>query len=175
MQTLIQQWLYCLRHFVLMCLFRSSPSNLPYNFGCIVPTLLAYVVVAELLLGDQRNLFSIMIQVLIEVLILVAISFIILKFVNRSERLLQTLSALIGVNLIISLVSLPIMQLLPETGQGEQIDPLVLQINLMLLIWNLAVISLIFKRAFEIRTIVAGFIAFNYFLFYQLLLINFFQ
>jgi hypothetical protein len=64
--------------------------------------------------------------------------------------------------------------LLPDAPTAEQPGTLTLQLNLLLLFWNLAVISLIFKRAFEIRTIVAGIIAFNYFLLYELLLMNFF-
>lgn len=175
MQTFVASWLHCLKHYVQMSGFRSSPSNLPYNHACIVLTLLAYFFVGVLLLSDQRSLISIIVQIIIEILILSAISFIILKFIKKPERLSQTLSALIGVNLIISIVSLAVMSVLPEIKQGEPIDPLVLQVNLVILIWNLAVISLIFKRAFDIRTIVAGFIAFNYFLLYELILFNVFQ
>ena len=49
-------------------------------------------------------------------------------------------------------------------------DPLVFYFNLLLLFWYLAIISLIFKRSFEIRTMTAGFLSFNYFLFNLFLL-----
>lgn len=157
-----------------MSLFLSSPAKLPHSPAPVLITVLAYIAVGELLLGDQRNLLSITIQIGIEVLILFCISFIALKFTQKPQRLVQTVSALIGVSLIVSVVSLVIMSVLPDSGDAEQLNPLVVNINLLLLFWNLAVISLIFKRAFGVRTIVAGFIALNYFVFYEFLLLNFF-
>lgn len=174
MNRLILQWLECLKHYVRMCLFLSSPSNLPYSQGCILLTLLAYIGVGNLLLGDDRNLLSIALQIGIEVLLLFAISYTVLRLTHKLGRLIQTLSALIGINLIVSIVSLPLLLMLPATGDDTTIDPLFLQLNLALLLWNLAIISLIFKRAFEIRTLLAGFIAFNYFLLYEYLLISIF-
>lgn len=157
-----------------MCLFKSSPSNLPYSLNCVYLTLLAYIGVGELLLGDERSLLSILAQIAIEVFLLFSISFIVLKFINKPQRLLQTMSALIGVGLMVSIVGIPIIYLLPDVSAGDQVNPIVLQVNLLLLLWNLAIISLIFKRVFELRTIIAGFIAFNYFLLYELVLINLF-
>ncbi len=174
MQPSLTQWLYCLQLYVRMSLFRSSPANLPYSPSCILLSAIAYSLVGILLLHDHRSLPSIVGQVVVEILILSAISYTILRFSKKTERLLQTLSALIGVNLVISMVGLPIMYLLPEVTPGEPIDPLVLQLNLLLLLWNLAVISLIFKRSFEIRTMTAGFISFNYFLLYELILLGVF-
>ena len=158
-----------------MALFMSSPAKLPQGSAPVFLTLLAYITVGELLLGEQRSLISIIIQIGIEVMILACISFIALKLTQKPQRLLQTVSALIGVSLVVSVVSLLIMSALPDSGDAEQLNPIVVQVNLILLFWNLAVISLIFKRAFEVRTIVAGFIAFNYFVFYEFLLLNFFH
>lgn len=162
--------LICLKHYIQMSLFFSSPSNLPYNQNCIIYTLVAYVGVGILVLGDQYNLPTIVAIIFIETAIFAAISFIMLKFVKKPERLLQTISALIGVSLIISLISFFFISLLPTPTDEQQVSPLAL----IVLFWNLAVVSLIFKRSFEIRTIVAGFIAFNYFLLYELILINLF-
>jgi len=175
MQYTMKLWLFSLRHYVWMCLFQSSPSNLPYHRASIVLTLLAYVAVGFYLLGDQRDLISIVVQIGIEAAILYAISLITLKKIKKPERLLQTLSALIGVNLVISLASIPVFELLPPIVEEQQLDPLSLQVNLALLIWNLSVISLVFKRAFNIHTILAGFLAFNYFLLYRFILLSLFQ
>lgn len=174
MARLILQWLHCLKLFVQLSLFLASPASLPYSPSCLILTLLAYLASGVFLLGDQYSLPVILAMTIIETLLLLAISFIMLKFSRRSERLLQTITALVGANLIMSLVSVPLLMLLPDAPTAEQPGTLTLQLNLLLLFWNLAVISLIFKRAFEIRTIVAGIIAFNYFLLYELLLMNFF-
>jgi len=174
MSALLQQWLHCLKLYVQISLFVASPSQLPYSLACLVITLLAYVITGGILLREQRSLISIIVQITLEILILTAVSFIVLKFINKTGRLLQTLTALTGVNLVVSLVSIPIQLMLPEAQAEDQVNPVTLQLNLILLLWNLAVISLIFKRSFEINTVAAGFIAFNYFLLYELLFLNFF-
>ena len=174
MPYLVRQWLNCLAQYAQMSLFRSSPANLPYSLPCLLLTLLAYSLVGLILLSELRSVFSIIAQIGLEVLLLSAFSLIGLRLTKKNERLLQTVSALIGVNLVISIVSLPIMYLLPEVEPEQPIDPLVLQLNLMLLLWNLAALSLIFKRSLEIRTLAAGFMSFNYFLLYELILLNLF-
>jgi hypothetical protein len=175
MTRLLHQWLHCLKLFAQLSVFVSSPANLPYSPACLLLTLLAYLATGFFLLGDQFSLPIIAAMVVIEILLLLAISFIMLKFSKHSERLLQTITALVGVNLFMGLVSIPVFALLPVSPAAEQPGSLTLQINLLLLFWNLAVISLIFKRAFEIRTLFAVIIAFNYFLLYELLLTNLFQ
>ena len=126
------------------------------------------------LLGNDRSLLSITAQIIVEVGILFAISSVVLKLVKKPERLIQTMSALIGVNLIVSLVSIPLFYLLPAPAP-DQLDSTSLQLNVILLVWNLAIISLIFRRSFHINTLLAGFIAFNYFLLYEYILMKLFQ
>ena len=174
MSLTLQQWILSMRHYMRMSLFTSSPANLPYNPYVIVLTLAAYLAIGVLLLGDRRSFGSILAQIGIEVCILYTITFIVLKVLNKPKRLMQTLSALIGVSLCVSLVSLMVTSALPLSEDPEQVNPIALQVNLLLLFWNLAVISLIFKRSFEIRTVLAAIIAFNYFLIYEFILLNLF-
>ncbi len=170
----LMQWFHCFLLFIRLSLFKASPSDLPYSPACLGITVLVYVFAGEILLGEQRGLGLIILQIMVEILILGAISYIVLNFKQHTERFLQTLTALIGISLVISLVSIPIMLALPDAMVGNEVNPVTLQASLALLLWNLAVISLIFKRSFEISTLAAGFIAFNYFLIYELLLLNFF-
>ncbi len=170
---IFKQWLYSLKHYSKMMIFMSSPSNLPYCPSCLLFSLMAYIACGKLLMGETRSLIMITTQIIIELFILYLISSVILKVVHKTERLQQTVSALIGVSLVISFVSLPIMAILPDIRDGDTINALTVQVSLVILIWNLAVISLIFKKAFEIRTILAGFLSFNYFLLYQFLIVNF--
>ena len=172
--SVLQQWLLCLSQYVRMSLFSSSPANLPYSPATLLLTVLMYIGIGELILGDRRNFTSIVAQIGIEVCILFAITYIVLKILHKPRRLLQTVSALVGVSLFISLMSLLVTSALPPGADPEQVNPVTLQINLLLLFWNLAVISLIFKRAFEIRTVLAAVLAFNYFLIYEFILLNIF-
>ncbi len=174
MSHVLKLWLLCLHQYLKMCLFQSSPSNLPFNPKTIVLTVLAYILVGYTLLASERSLLSITAQIFVEVSILYAISYLVLKLVKKPERLIQTLSALIGVNLIVSLVSIPVFYLVSPPTPDQLAGSMALQINVILLVWNLAIISLIFKRAFQINTLLAGFIAFNYFLLYEFILVKVF-
>jgi hypothetical protein len=69
---------------------------------------------------------------------------------------------------------IPVFHFLPLPMGGEAVQPLTQQVSIVLLVWNLAALSLIFKRSFEIQTVLAGFIAFNYFLLYEFILISLF-
>ena len=127
-----------------MTLFSASPARLPYSPACLALTLIAYLIAGQVLLGDQRSFLSILGQIALEFFILLAISFVTLKIGAKIERLLQTMTALSGVSLIISFVSIPLLYILPQPINDNEINPVTLQINLLLLLWNLAVISLIF-------------------------------
>jgi hypothetical protein len=163
-------WLVCLRHYLTMALFRSSPASLPYHPYTLGLTLGAYVLVALILLAGERSVHSILMQVSIEVAILYLISYFMLIYMGKPERLVQTVSALFGVNLVIGFISIPLFMALPPST-AEHISPLTLNVSLLILFWNLAAISLVFKRAFEINTLAAGFIAINYFLVYEFILL----
>ncbi|MBC8211550.1 MAG: hypothetical protein H8E21_10845 [Gammaproteobacteria bacterium] len=169
----IRTWLLSLKLYLQMSLFLASPSSLPYSPAALVLSVGAYLLVGQALLGEVKNLFEIGVQIAIEILILYLISYAVLTFKKKQGRLLQTLSALIGINLIISIASLLLVGVLPDMQNTETPDPLLVQLNLAILLWNMAVVSLIFKRAFEIKTIVAAIIAFNYLLIYEFIILNF--
>lgn len=175
MTALLFEWLGCLRLYLRLCLFMASPADLPARQTSLLLTLIAYVITGFVILGDQIAALTIIGHIAIELAVLSAFSYLVLRFQQRQERLLQTLSALIGSSLVISLISIPVMALLPNGGSVQDPAPLTLQVNLLLLFWSLAVISLIFRRAFEIPTLAAGFLAFNYFLLYELLIIGLLQ
>ena len=172
MMKQIYEWIVCLRCYLRISIFIDSPSSLPAGMACIPLTLLVYVITGVWWLADVQGVTAVLVQICLEVGILYAISFMVLKFRKKTERVLQTMSALIGSSLVISLVSMPVLSLLPEAPGENEINALTLQVNLLLLFWNLAVISLIFKRAFEVSTIAAGFLAFNFFLLFELILVN---
>jgi hypothetical protein len=170
----LNQWLASLRLYVRICLFLAAPSDLPYSPASIVLTLSAYLLTALYLLGDEYEFVQIITLISVEVIILYAISLLVLKARGFSARLMQTLSALFGSGLVISLIGIPLLAMVTGDAEGSD-QSLARNLNLALLLWSLAVISLIFKRAFEISTIAAGFLAFNYFFLYELIIVNFLQ
>lgn len=169
------EWLVSLKLYLRICLFLSAPSDLPYSPVSLALTLLAYFIVGLMLLGAQHGPLQVLAHIAVEISILWGLSYLVLKLQKRLSRLLQTLSALAGSGLVVSLVMMAVMVALGDLDATTEPTPWELRINLALLFWNLAVISLIFKRAFEVSTLAAGFIAFNYFLLYELVVFNFLQ
>ena len=84
------------------------------------------------------------------------------------SRFTQTCSALIGINLIISAVTIPVFRMMTDSSNTtDSIENSVLYITMLMIFWNLAVLSQIIKNAFEISTVMSAMIVFNYFLVYQ--------
>ena len=151
-----------------MCLFTSGPDRLPNGSACVLYTVLAYFLLGFTLVDEQRGYIIVAVQILLEVLLLALVAYLGLKWKQKLSRFTQTFSALVGVNLIISAVMLPIFHLLSgDSNSDGGIESQLLYATLLMIFWNLAVLSQILKRAFEINTVISAMIAFNYFIFYQ--------
>jgi len=168
MVQLLKQWLFCLKHYALMSVFASAPDRLPYRLNCLSVTLFFYCLLGFALVNEQRNYAVVLLQIALEVLLLALLAYLGLKWLKKLPRFSQCFSALVGVNFVISTVTIPIFHwLAPEFSSGSDIDSTLLYATMIVVFWNLAVISQILKRAFEINTVMSAMIAFNYFLIYQ--------
>lgn len=165
----------CLIIYLRTIFFKASPDELPAHALCIVKSLLLYVGVYIFLLDLQSSFVEILLKVLLEFGLLLGIIVLGLKITDHQERLTQTLSAVVGVNLLISLIGSLIYYIINPDVLSGQTEPTQGMVNasIILLIWNLSVISHIFKRSFEISTLMASILAFNYFILFEVLIITF--
>ncbi len=164
MQNIIGQWLYSLKHFMFMCLLLSSPQRLPYSPYPILLTGFAYFVIGLLLVDEQRGYAVICAQIVLEMVMLGTIAYLGLRAKDSLARWLQTFTALIGVNVVTTLVSIPFYYLGIDNEESSYVLALY-----FIQIWNMAILSLIFKRAFEISTQLSAMISFTYFVVYLFL------
>jgi len=163
-----RQWFFCLKHYALMCVFASGPDRLPHSTNCILYTAIAYFLLGFTLVDEQRGFGTVALQILLELMLLAGISYLGLKWKKKLSRFAQTYSALVGVNLVISAVMLPLFSLLSSNGSSETAaEGSLLYATMLMVFWNLAVLSQILRRAFEINTVMSAMIAFNYFVVYQ--------
>ena len=169
MQNFIAQWLISLKHYLLMCLLLSSPDRLPYDRNATVLTVFSYFLIGLMLVDEQRSYTMVCMQIALELGMLGLIVYAGLRWKDAMGRYQQTFSALVGINLVITITTLPIYRAVTENQQN--IDNLLVYVTLAILIWNLAVLSLILKRAFQISTHLSAMISFNYFVAYQFLVI----
>ncbi len=168
MLNIIGQWLLSLRQYGLMCLLLSSPESLPYNRLNIALTLFCYFLIGLLLVDEQRGYLLVCAQIILELGMLGLIVYAGLKWKNLIARLPQTFSALLGINVIITAVTIPVYR--AATRNEGNSDSLLIYVTIAILIWNLAVLSLIFKRSLEISTHLSAMITFNYFVLYQFII-----
>jgi hypothetical protein len=103
----------------------------------------------------------------LELTMLGLISYFALRWKNSLARLQQTFSALLGINVVITVATIPAYRLVAANGSTE--SNLLVYVTLLILVWNLAVLSLIFKRSFEISTQLSAMLSFGYFIVYQIL------
>ncbi len=120
------------------------------------------------LVDEHRSFSTVTAQILLELVLLGLLVFVGLKRKQLLSRFLQTCSALVGVNLIISAVSLLLIHLFISSVSTESIiESNLLYLTMLMIFWNLAVLSQILKRAFDINTVMSALIAINYFVLYQ--------
>lgn len=150
-----------------MSIFASSPDRLPYRLDCLVLTFFCYCLLGLTLVDEQRSYATILFQITLEASLLALICYLGLLWLKKLPRFAQCFSALIGVNFVISAVSIPIANWLAADVSNENINSWLLTVTMIMVFWNLAVMSQILKRSFEISTIMSAMIAFNYFVVYQ--------
>lgn len=146
--------------FVDIVLFRKGPQDVPASQLLLGLCLLAYLLIGELMLLMEDTLLRATLQVLLDAAMLAGFVTVTLKIAGYGARVLQTLSALLGVDVLISILAFPVMISLSsgvERGGGYLL--------IMLMIWHLAVTAHIFRHALS-RSLWIGYAAA---LFYTLL------
>ncbi|NNE63981.1 MAG: hypothetical protein HKN34_07860 [Gammaproteobacteria bacterium] len=152
-----------------MSIFLSSPDRLPYRLDCLILTIFCYCLLGLTLVDEQRNYGLILFQIALEVSLLALLSYVGLLWLKKLPRFAQCFSALIGVNFVISAVSIPLANwLAADVGNEAYLESWILSVTMIMIFWNLAAMSQILKRTFEISTIMSAMIAFNYFVIYQI-------
>jgi hypothetical protein len=167
-------WLVSLKHYVLMCFFRSGPDNLPAGIHSILFSLFAYCLIGFSLVDEQHSYAAIIQQIAIELGLLSGFIYVGLKWKNLLFRLPQAFSALLGINMIISIVGILVYHALIDAygsaSEGD-LDRNVLNAELLIVFWNLSVMSMVLKQVLDINTLLAAMISFNYFMVYQFLIV----
>lgn len=166
----INQWLVSIKHYALMCLLMSGPDRLPGGVQNILLSLLCYCLVGFALVDEQRSYATILLQIALELLLLALICYSGLKWKDLLSRFTQTFSALLGVNIIISIVSILVYRMLvQEDGVDGELSRIAINMTMILVFWNLAVMSQILRQAFNINTPLAVIISVLNFFLYQFL------
>ncbi|MDX1804083.1 MAG: hypothetical protein R3292_08375 [Alcanivorax sp.] len=131
------------------CLFRASPAQSPYSPALFLLVLAAWLLV-QLLVASLQNALPVgelMTSQVISMAVVLAGCGLLLAFKRLSGRWLQTAMALVGVELMMTLVSLPLLLVRLSVTQPL---PFLDGLYLMLISWQLAAQGFIYHRSLSV-------------------------
>lgn len=146
-----------------LCLLRLAPQDLPFS-----TFLLGAVLVLDLLfswvLGAIANApAQAWLQAVVGILVMVIFTCGVLRLKQYGPRCLQTLTALSGVNLLLTLIALPLAGWSAQVEPNQEAALLTALLWFALIIWSLVITAHIFKHALSTNTTVSMMVTLLYF------------
>jgi len=160
-----------------ICRFSASPKDLPAAFSVlaktIVITLVLFIVRNSYLIGSDKALIISVTQIL-----LIGFGLIILLILfNKTERWLQSATALYGCSALVQVIILPalLMSSPEDISSHSQVLHFPKVVIVIASIWYFAIIVSILKETLEIKTVLAIVIAIVMELSFTVILLNVFS
>ncbi len=160
-----------LQAFTDIAFMRRGPQDIPASRFLFVLTLIGYVLMNLLHLGlrpadgwQEDLLLSVL-----DVVLLLFLFYLLLAVFRRSSRYLQTITALFGVNLLVTALQLPFYVWRQLINAGPDVITLPDMVLLALLVWFLAIVAHVTRHALEIPYVGAAVISIMYFVLFQTL------
>lgn len=151
-----------LRQILGLCVLRTSPEDLPADPRLAWVLAAAYLLAGGLIFMSEDGFLQGMAQAAVDALLLAAFVWLVLRWREFPERFVQTYTAMLGVSLVFTLVSWPLLEAMPEELGAEMSLP---QVGLLLvLLWNLIAQGQVLRRALEIGAGAGLGLAFLFFL-----------
>jgi hypothetical protein len=153
-----------IRTFWEICLLQKAPQDVPYSRGLFLLLLLGGFVIDNLNLNialPEVAIASVIVVVSLHMLFLLGTLSALLAVMGYGARIFQTLTALIGTGIIISLLALPVLLIVSRIADDPGYFGLIL---LFLNIWSLLITAHILRHALSISFLLAGLLAFGYFM-----------
>jgi hypothetical protein len=148
-----------------ICRLKAGPQDLPDRRYLLVSTVIAGIIIdsfATSIFIPKLSDFEIVKTVAIYNMSLLVAIYVLLKLIGYAERGVQTVTAIAGSGLLISLVLLP--GLLVMNSAEEQVKSFALFI-LIDNVWRLAVNAHIFRHALSVSLLMAMILSVSYLLF----------
>ena len=134
-----------------LCVFRSGPEDLPANnflLGLVIASNATISIVLNMLINSS-TLLNAATLVVVSLAGTAAIVLLVLSLINLASRFLQTFTALVGVDLILTLLTGLVAAF--TIGADGNILPAGAYLLFAIMIWNLAAFSSIFQRAMNVH------------------------
>jgi hypothetical protein len=153
-----------IRTFWEICLLQKAPQDIPFSRGLFLLVLVAGFLIDNVNLNialPEVAIASVIMVVSLHTLFLLGSLSVLLTLMGYRARIFQTLTALIGTGIIISLLALPVLLVVSRIASEPGYFGLIL---LLLNIWSLLVTAHILRHSLSIGFLLAGLLAFGYFM-----------
>jgi len=142
---------------------KAAPQDLPYSPGVVIQLLVFYIVSSVVVLQTTLSPDSLYAGILLGLLVQYVFTYAVLGALNKSARLMQTFSALIGVSLLFNVLSWPVFSVLADNAASEALKSTMSLLFLLLISWEVLVKAHIFKHALEMKMFGALALSFSLF------------
>lgn len=137
--------------FIDMCFFRAAPSDVPASPSLLTITLLSYFVLSVLInLLDLAWGVGILVS-FIDVLIMLVVVKLLLQFRGFQSRYQQTITALAGTGVCMSIVAYPVMWRFYQLEPEQQATSFSMLLMVAVLLWSLMIMAQILRQSLEVR------------------------
>lgn len=144
-----------------ICLFRRGPADVPY--APVLPVLLAVALLVLsallILMLDPGFLMAKLAGTGVALTLWFALVMLILTFKKQQSRFVQTMTACLGSDLIISLMSIPVQLLSLKVSAQSAFGSLVWLAMLILIIWDILIKARIYSAAMNLSRLQGNFLA----------------
>lgn len=144
------------RAFWNLCIFRIGPQDIPASSALLLATCVVNLGLSTFINQIQLPLVSATLVAILELVVLAGLTTAILFYVSHMQRLVQTLTSLMGSGALIGSVVLVLLLVSNELPNF---------IRLGIFLWNLLVMAHILRSALGVHFVAAFFIAIGYAIF----------
>lgn len=139
--------------FLDICFLRAGPQDLPSSSWLMKLSLLIYFAVATLSQLIEYSLPISLAAAVAELFLLLLIVGLLLRVRGFSSRFKQTITAMAGSGVLISLVALPLVHFAAGISPENMnlVDSAIMTLIMFVLLWSLMVTAHIFRNALEIK------------------------
>jgi len=148
--------------FVDLCLFKAGPADLPASQSLLKITLLIYLILGVIVNRLDSDWNTSLFVSLADVLVLMIVAGLLLKFRGFEPRYTQTVTALAGTGSCIAIIGFPIIWWFYQIEPTQQATSYAMLLMVALMFWSLMITAHIFRKSLEIKAGTAAMLTIAY-------------
>ena len=133
--------------FVQIALLRRKPQDLPVSRLLLQVTLIAHAFMGMLMFAPQLALPQALLAGITNTLLMGVLTASLLFATGMSKRITQSLTAMAGSDVVVSLVALPVTLMLQGEVNADSTQQIASLLAIILVVWNLFVIGHVLRHA----------------------------